>query len=120
MGDPAFRIPGTLQTISDAAGVEAALKLALECGGTRQRIPLVAEGSKLAEYVGIDAARRIVEALADERLTIPHARKPMAIWLRSQGWSQERVARELKVERRTVQLWEKRAALNPPQADLFG
>ena len=44
----------------------------------------------------------------------------MAIWLRKQGWSQERVARELKVERRTVQLWEKRAALNPSQADLFG
>jgi hypothetical protein len=120
MADPAFRIPGTLQTISEVAGTEAALKLALECGGTRQRIPQVAEGSKLADYVGIDAARRIVEALADERLTIPHARKPMAIWLRAQGWSQERVARELKVERRTVQIWEKKAAETSAQADLFG
>lgn len=120
MANPAFRIPGTLQMIIDAAGTEAALKLALKCGGTRQRIPQVAEGSKLADYVGIDAARRIVEALADERLTIPHARKPMAIWLRQEGWSQEKIANLLKVERRTVQEWEKQAALSQSQGELFG
>ena len=92
--------------------------IALERGGSRLRIPQRAEGSLLEELVGLDAARKIVKDLADERIEIPLAKKIVAAWLREQGWSQERIATRLKVSRRTVQYWQ---AGNTPQrqTDLF-
>lgn len=116
---PAPQIPASLRQIGEIAGPEAAVQLALACGGTRQLIPQKAEGSKLAGYVGIDAARAIVEALADERIEVPHARKVTFHYLRSQGWSQERCAQALKIARRTAQYWDKAVATPDRQQDLF-
>lgn len=99
-------IPHGLSVIADAAGIEAALTIALAKGGTRLRIPQKAEGSILEKVVGIDAAMAIVECLADERIEIPHAKRHVAMWLRKQDWSQERVANRLKVSRRSIQNWE--------------
>lgn len=112
------RLPHGLQQLADAAGVEAALALCLQCAGRRLRIPQAAEGSQLAGIVGIDAARKIVEALADERIEIPQAKKVMNAWLRDQDWSQEKRANTLRVARRTVQYWD--TGTTPSmQGDLF-
>jgi hypothetical protein len=114
----ADRFPHGLQQIADAAGIEAALTLALKCAGRRLRIPQNAEGSDLAGIVGIDAARLIVEHLADERIEIPQAKRILAKWLRGKGWSQEHVANTLRLARRTVQYWD--AGTTPSmQSDLF-
>lgn len=110
--------PYGLRQIAEASDTEAALKIALERGGSRLRIPQKAEGSILEKIVGIDAARKIVKDLADERIDIPLAKKIVAAWLKSQGWSQEQIAIRLKISRRTVQYWQ---AGNTPsrQTDLF-
>jgi hypothetical protein len=98
-------LPHGLQQIADAAGIEAALTIALARGGMRLRIPKRAEGSILVDLVGIDAAARIVEALADERIEIPLAARVLAEWLDAQGWSQEAIANRLRKSRRTIQYW---------------
>lgn len=99
-------MPHVLRLLADAAGVEAALKLALMRGGSRLTIPSRAEGSLLATMVGIDAASKITEALSGERLDVPHARKLLNAWLKEQGWSQERRATALRLGRRTIQRWD--------------
>ena len=110
--------PHGLTQIAEAAGAESALKIALERGGSRLRIPQKAEGSILEQIVGIDAARKIVKDLADERIEIPLAKKIVAAWLRDQGWSQEAIAIRLKISRRTVQYWQ--SGTTPTrQSDLF-
>lgn len=111
-------LPHGLQQIADAAGIEAALTIALARGGSRLLIPQKAEGSLLEELVGIDAARQIAQALANERIEIPQARKVLNAWLRQQGWSQEKRAMKLRLARRTVQYWD---GDNMPdrQGDLF-
>jgi hypothetical protein len=100
-----YPLPHGLNVIADVAGVDAALQLALERGGSRIRIPQKAQGSLLVEIVGIEAADKIVEALADERIEIPMAKKILAGWLQDKGLSQEKIAATLKVSRRTIQYW---------------
>lgn len=98
-------LPHGLQVIADATDVDTALTIALERGGSRLQIPQKAEGSVLTEIVGIDAARKIVKDLANERITIPLAKKAVAFWLSDLGWSQEKIAMRLKLSRRTIQYW---------------
>ena len=98
--------PHGLQVLADAAGTDAALKIALARGGSRLRIPQKAEGSILEELVGIDAARLIVNDLADERFEIPLAKKLVFAWLREQGQSVEKAGSAIKVSRRTAQYWD--------------
>lgn len=112
-------LPHGLQVLCDAAGVDAALKIALERGGSRFRIPQKAAGSVLEDIVGIDAAVRIVNDLADERIDIPLAKTILSDWLRGQGWSQERRAMALKISRRTVQYWDSPQGAPSRQDDLF-
>lgn len=97
------RLPHGLQLLADAAGVDVALKIALERGGSRLRIPQKAAGSILEDLVGIDAAQAIVNDLADERIDIPLAKSILSDWLRALGWSQEKRAMALKMSRRTIQ-----------------
>ena len=115
---PDLPLPHGLTQIAEASDAETALKIALERGGSRLRIPQKAEGSLLEQIVGIDAARKIVKDLADERIDIPLAKKIVAGWLHDQGWSQEKIAVRLKISRRTVQYWQ--SGQTPSrQADLF-
>lgn len=111
-------LPNGLQLLAEAAGEEAALQIALARGGSRLRIPQKAAGSVLEDLVGIDAARAIVDALADERVEIPLAKKTLSEWLRGRNWSQERRAVALKTSRRTIQYWD--TGTTPSrQGDLF-
>lgn len=112
-------LPHGLHRLADAAGVDAALEIALARAGSRLLIPQRAEGSVLAEIAGIDAARAIAQALAGERIEIPQAKRILSDWLRDRGWSQERRAMALKVARRTIQYWDSDTTPSL-QADLFG
>jgi hypothetical protein len=109
-------LPHGLQQIADAAGIEAALTIALARGGSRLLIPQKAEGSILEELVGIDAARQIAQALAGERIEIPLAKKVLNNWLKSH-MSQEQRSVRLKLARRTIQNWD--GDKTPPFPDLF-
>lgn len=112
------RLPHGLQIIADAAGIEVALELAMARGGSRLSIPQNADGTILENIVGIDAARKIVNELANERIEIPLSKRLLSDWLRSQGWSQERRAVVLKASRRSIQNWDGGGAPTM-QADLF-
>lgn len=117
-------MPHGLRQLADAAGADAALTIGLARGGSRFRIPKKADGSDLADLVGIDAARAIVSHLADERIEIPLAAELLNAWLRDEhGWSQERRAMRLRKSRRTIQYWDSGATpsrADPTQSDLFG
>ncbi len=111
-------LPHGLQILADAAGIDAALEIALARGGSRLTIPDKAAGSLLAKIVGIDAAEKIVDELARERIEIPLAPQLLNDWLRENGWSQERRAEKLRKTRRTIQHWD--AGTTPTrQRDLF-
>ncbi len=99
-------LPHGLRILAEAAGIDAALKIALARGGSRLSIPQKAEGSILDGIVGIDAARKIVNDLTGERIEIPTGRRLLNDWLRDQGWSQEKRAIELRTGRRTIQRWD--------------
>ena len=102
-----LHVPHSLNQLIDAAGHEAAAKIVLAMRGKRLFIPQKPEGSQLAEIVGIDDARKIVDELANERIEIPVARKFLNAWLRAKGLSQENRAHAIGVCRRTIQYWDK-------------
>lgn len=111
-------LPHGLQVIADATSIEVALELAMERGGSRMTIPQNPGGTILENIVGIDAARKIVNQLAGERIEIPTSKRLLSDWLRAQGWSQERRAMKLKTARRTIQGWDK-GTTPTRQIDLF-
>jgi len=112
-------LPHGLRLITEAAGEEAALRVALAARGRRLRIPQRAEGSSLEEMAGLPAARLIVAALADEVLEIPLAKKALAFWLRdSRAWSIRKIANRLGVAPRTLDYWFSDTTPSR-QADLF-
>ncbi len=111
-------LPHGLQIIAEAAGIEAALELCMARGGSRLSIPQKAEGSIIENLVGIDAARKIVNELAGERIEIPTSKRILSNWLREKNWSQEQRAMRLKTSRRTIQNWD--SGTTPSmQTDLF-
>jgi hypothetical protein len=102
------RFTGLLGAIEEAAGVEAASKLALQLGGTELKISARANG-KLARIVGPDAARAIAAALGSERRTIPMAhlrgekgRRAAAAQMLAGGASERETALAVDVHTRTV------------------
>ena len=113
-----YQLPHALRRIAESAGLDAAMKVALEMRGRRLRIPRSATGSRLAGIVGIDAARLIVEDLADEEFDIPLFKKPLALWMHDNQYTVPAIAHRLGISRRTLNYWFKG---NTPsrQRDLF-
>ncbi|GAB4366886.1 MAG: hypothetical protein Kow00114_25150 [Kiloniellaceae bacterium] len=105
-GTNAEFLPYTVRLLIEAAGEDAALIIVRERGGSRVQIPNRAEGSMLEKLVGLDAARAITDALAGERLEIPHAKRYVNARLKLRGLSQEKRAAALRVSRRTIQSWD--------------
>jgi hypothetical protein len=103
-------LPAPLGDISEAAGLDAAMKLSLERGGARFNIPATDSDTELVRIVGEVAARAIVACLGGERHYIPLAKKHLIWWLDDQGLSQEKIAVRLKCSRKHVQ-----DVLNPPE-----
>src|SRR3546814_16471688 len=90
----------------EAAGENVALTIVQQLGGSRLRIPKRAEGTRLEKLVGTDAARALVDSLADERLEIPLANRFVNARLQDRGMSQEARAATLRVSRASIQSWD--------------
>lgn len=94
--------------IAEAAGVAAALQLVRELGGREIKLSAKSDG-KLARIVGAEAARKIVAALGNEKITVPMAhlrgqrgRREAAARMLDEGASISQVAGAVDVHERTV------------------
>lgn len=108
-------LPGILREIADAAGLEAAMKVAGAKGGVRAYFPAEPEADHwLALLVGLDQARQIGRALAPGRagaeLEVPMGpsagqakRWRMMMEMSDEGQSKPAIARALNVHHKTVQ-----------------
>lgn len=99
---------GRLGEIADAAGVAAALQLVRELGGREIKLSAKVDG-KLARIVGAEAARKIVAALGNEKITVPMAhlrgqrgRREAAARMLDEGATISQVAGAVDVHERTV------------------
>ena len=99
---------GRMAEIVEAAGVAAALQLVRELGGREIKLSAKTDG-KLARIVGADAARKIVAALGNEKITVPMAhlrgqrgRREAAARMLDEGASISEVAGAVDVHERTV------------------
>lgn len=105
-------LPGVLEDIAEAAGIDAALKLAEAFGGTELVIPAahrVCADHQLAKIVGLDAARKICELWVRGTVLIPggpaNGRTKQQMLMRQrllEGVSASLVAKEVGVHLRTV------------------
>lgn len=74
MKDQAAQLPDLLARIADAAGEEAALRVAKALGGRPFYVPLARElheGHRLVDLVGLDRARAISTALGHGDVILP-------------------------------------------------
>lgn len=84
-------------------GETAYVALADQFGGTDIYIPEKAEGSKLAEAIGLDAARILAEEYRRDQLVVPLSRELRAHYYRRQGETPVVIARRLGMSRQGVQ-----------------
>lgn len=99
----ARHLPYWIRAIAQIAGLDAAMTLALEAGGTRIYIPQKASGSLLQSIVDVEAAEKICAEFGGERIEVPLVNNHLAVWLSNKGWSQEQIATRLRLCRRSVQ-----------------
>lgn len=96
-------LPASLRLIADATDRDVALTIAHKRRGTRLYIPKKAEGSVLEELVGIDAARQIVNELANVVFDVPMVSNLLAVWLKEQtDMTLPEIANELGTSPRTL------------------
>jgi hypothetical protein len=130
-------LPEPLDVIADAAGLDAALKLADAYGGTRVSIPArVSDDHWLAQLVGLEAAKAICKEMAQisaggrmrgaGEIVIPrgpanHYAKAKAQFYqhRKEGLSVRKAARMVQVHEQTGFRWEKSRKADDNQLFLF-
>lgn len=107
------QLPGVLATVAQAAGLQAAVKLAQMRGGGRAYIPApqaIHARHWLAQAVGLDEAVAIAKALGNGEVEIPlgpYAGNRASVWAAieralNEGVSVEQAARQVGVSARTV------------------
>ncbi len=104
-------MPDVLAQVAAVAGFQVACDLGEALGGSRVHVARrPRQGTLLVKAVGLEAARAIARVYGGETIPIPQepatdrARKQSEIVKRiEQGYSVERICRDLKVDRRTVQ-----------------
>ncbi len=95
---------GYIRAIAEATDHDTAMKIALEWGGRRVRIPdKVTPFCALSRLVGQDKATSIIARLGGAVLYVPHEKQNLVHWLRDKGLSQADIAHELKMALRSVQ-----------------
>ncbi|MFN3513439.1 MAG: hypothetical protein ACK41C_10360 [Phenylobacterium sp.] len=116
-------LSGILAEIADAAGLDVALKLARDFGGTDISLS-DAKGSVLSGAVGQAAAAKIVQRLGRGKVTVPMAnlrgqkgRRAAAAALLAKGASARQVA--LATDMHTRSAFRVKAATKKPKGDLF-
>jgi hypothetical protein len=102
------RWSGFLKIVAEAAGDDAAQRVALRAGGTELKLSARPD-SRLAKLVGPEAARKIVAILGAEKVSIPMAnlrgqrgRQAAAAEMLTKGASHSQVALAVDVHMRTV------------------
>lgn len=118
MSPPNF-IPAGFNLLAEAVGEELAVEICLEYGGGRLYVPRDPADTILERLVGSEAARKIVDVAAGDRIEIPLSARVLSAALRSRGWTQERRAKRLRCARRTIQRWDAGEECKFPQPDLF-
>ncbi|WP_107495304.1 helix-turn-helix domain-containing protein [Thalassobius sp. I31.1] len=104
-------LPGVLAQIAEEIGVDVAVRLAETRGGREVYIPHSPdENSKLAQLVGLKAAREISDLLGHGHLRVPcgniggaSGRRTRIEELWRLGLSQSQIAAEVDVHTRTVE-----------------
>jgi DNA-binding NarL/FixJ family response regulator len=95
---------GYIRMIAEATDHDTAMKVALEWGGRRVRIPeRVTPLCTLARLVGPEKAAAIVAKLGGEVINVSHEKINLVHWLRERGLSRQEIAHELRMSLRTVQ-----------------
>lgn len=109
----AQKLPGRLQAIADAAGIDAAIAIAREFGGRRLYLPALKTLRRrrqhpLVALLGLERALKVVEATGGfgEYFDVPTARNEL-IYLKlrdglSRGLSTSELAQETGICRRAV------------------
>lgn len=120
MNDP--RLSAVLLEI---LGPEDFVRLAEYRGGTRLYVP-AGEGAKLAEAIGTEATRALVDRFAGSYIRVPLAREQRARQYRAAGASNAEIARRLGMSESGVdRLFNAmpnkpaKASYDPRQGDLF-
>ncbi|MGB0683387.1 MAG: hypothetical protein ACPGOV_11790 [Magnetovibrionaceae bacterium] len=108
-------LPPILNQIKDAAGEDAALKIARAYGGGWLYVPKSGENTKLHDSLTENELADLAEAFGGERIEIPPAREHVARYLSGLGQNTSQIARELKATRKTI-----RRYLTPAEADPEG
>jgi hypothetical protein len=117
MAEPRPDLPPILSAIADAAGLEAALKIAQAHGGTRVTVPTLADGDNwLTALVDAEVAAAVIDALgAAQRVDIPldpngpfarsrRQRNQAYAELEASNASEKIIARSLGITQRAVRL----------------
>jgi len=95
-----------MQSLVEAAGPAAAIKLVQSYGGMRLYIPLaISPEHEIAKLVGHENATRLARAIGGDRLDVPSANGPAYKALRdgeirrmaSEGVSGQKIAREMQI-----------------------
>lgn len=97
-------LPHGLRQLIDVAGLDAAIAIVLEYGGTFLDVPRQASGTRLEAIVGVEAAAKLIRAFGGDRLAVPLAKRPLVAILLARGVAVMEIARLLRVTRKTVQL----------------
>ncbi len=108
--------PGIAGEIEAVIGPELTALLLRRWGGCELSIPKHAEGTKLAETIGLDAAATLIREIGHGKVVLPcgsmrgqRARRAEAMTLLRKGWSLQQVALACDLHTRTVSNY--RAAL---------
>ncbi|MGO4196751.1 hypothetical protein AB4Z13_15445 [Rhizobium sp. YAF28] len=99
-------VPEMVSPFFDVLGVELAVSLLLEWGGTPLYLPrpdsILRQGGDLVDLVGADKARQLGGAIGAGHIKIPICREFLCRYFHSKGFSKLKIARKLKVSDETV------------------
>lgn len=99
--------------VRDALSVAEFVRLAEELGGARIYVPRrLRDDHELVIALGMDAARRISDAIAPAWLPVPLARRERALFYEAQGLKDQQIARRIGMTRGGVQRLLNREALS--------
>lgn len=97
-------IPHITYSLIEAAGFTAAMQLSLEQGGKTLYIPLKADGSRVEQIIGSDAAGLLCGALGPVEIEyVPLINNILTAWLAIDcGWNKRDIANRLRISRSTI------------------
>ena len=113
--------PGILGDLVRRNHLVAAERLARAWGGTKRSIPCAAEGTVLAELIGLEAARVVVEVAGNRSIDIPliHRYHKSAILLTYANTRTRETAQALGCTERHVRKVRQAVRPDPDQGTLF-